>query len=44
MEKGKQRVEDEGKGAGPSKRPRVGPSLEQMEQRQTEVEDPQVGS
>ena len=44
MGKGKQRVEDEGKGAGPSKRPRVRPSLEQMEQRQTEVEDPQVGS
>ena len=44
MEKGKQRVEDEGKGAGPSKRPRVGLSSEQMEWRWTEVEDPQVGS
>ena len=30
---------DEGEGAGPSKRPRVGPMLEQ-----TEAEDPQVGS
>ena len=38
-EKGKRRVEDEGKGAGPSKRPRVGLLLEQME-----VKDPQVGS
>ena len=38
-EKGKRRVEDEGKGVGPSKRPRVGPTSEQ-----TEVEDPQVGS
>ena len=44
MEKGKQRVEDEGEGEGPSKRPRVGPSLEQMEWRQMEVGDPQVGS
>ena len=39
MEKGKRRVEEEGKGAGPSKRPRVGPLLER-----TEVRDPQVGS
>ena len=39
MEKGKQRAEDEGKGAGPSKRPRVRPSSEWME-----VGDPQVGS
>ena len=39
MEKGKWRVEDEGKGAGPSKRPRVGLSSERME-----VKDPQVGS
>ena len=43
-EKGKRRVEDEGEGAGPSKRPRVRPSLEWMEWRWTEVEDPQVGS
>ena len=43
-EKGKRRAEDEGKGAGPSKRPRVRPTLEQMERRRTEVEDPQVGS
>ena len=43
-EKGKQRAEDEGEGAGPSKRPRVGPTSEQMEQRWMEVEDPQVGS
>ena len=43
-EKGKQRVEDKGKGEGPSKRPRVGLSLEQMEQRWSEVRDPQVGS
>ena len=39
MEKGKQRAEDESEGVGPSKRPRVRPSSEQME-----VEDPQVGS
>ena len=38
-EKEKRRAEDEGEGAGPSKRPRVGPLSEQ-----TEVEDPQVGS
>ena len=44
MEKGKQRAEDEGEGAGPSKRPRVGPLLEQMEWRSMEVEDPQAGS
>ena len=44
MEKGKQRAEDESEGAGPSKRPRVGLSLERMEWRWTEVEDPQVGS
>ena len=44
MEKGKWRVEDEGEGVGPSKRPRVGPSSEQTEQRWMEVEDPQVGS
>ena len=31
-------------GEGPSKRPRVGPSSEQMEQRRMEVGDPQVGS
>ena len=43
-EKGKQRMEGEGEGAGPSKRPRVGQMSEQMEQRWTEVEDPQVGS
>ena len=43
-EKGKQRAEDEGEGAGPSKRPRVGPTSEQSEQRQMEVKDPQVGS
>ena len=43
-EKGKRRVEDEGKGAGPSKRPRVRPSSEWTEQRWMEVEDPQVGS
>ena len=40
-EKGKRRVEDESKGVGPSKRPRVGLS---SEQRWTEVKDPQVGS
>ena len=40
-EKGKQRAEDEGEGAGPSKRPRVGPV---SERRWMEVEDPQVGS
>ena len=39
MEKGKQRVENEGEGEGLSKRPRVGPLLEWME-----VGDPQVGS
>ena len=44
MEKGKQRVEDEGEGAGPSKRLRVGPTSEWSEQRWTEAEDPQVGS
>ena len=44
MEKGKRRAEDKGEGVGPSKRPRVRPSLEQTEQRWTEVEDPQVGS
>ena len=44
MEKGKQRAEDESEGAGPSKRPRVGPMLEQTKQRRTEAEDPQVGS
>ena len=44
LEKGKWRAEDEGKGEGPSKRPRVGPSLEWMEQRRTEAGDPQVGS
>ena len=38
-EKGKWRAEDEGEGAGPSKRPRVRPTLERME-----AEDPQVGS
>ena len=38
-EKGKRRVEDEGEGAGPSKRPRVRLTLEW-----TEAEDPQVGS
>ena len=38
-EKGKWRVEDEGEGAGPSKRPRVGLTSER-----TEAEDPQVGS
>ena len=48
-EKGKRRVEDEGEGAGPSKRLRVRPMSEQMERRQTEwrrmeVEDLQVGS
>ena len=43
-EKGKRRVEDKGGGAGPSKRPRVKPSLEWMERRQAEVRDPQVGS
>ena len=43
-EKGKQRVEDEGKSAGPSKRPRVRGTLEWMEWRWTGVEDPQVGS
>ena len=37
-------MEDKGKGAGPSKRPRVRPSAKQMEQRWTEVKDPQVGS
>ena len=44
MEKRKQRAEDEGEGVGPSKRSRVIPTSEQMEQRGTEVEDPQVGS
>ena len=44
LEKGKRRAEDEGEGAGPSKRLRVGPSLEQTEWRWTEVRDPQVGS
>ena len=44
MEKRKQRVEDECMGEGPSKRPRVGPSSEWMERRQTEVGDLQVGS
>ena len=44
MEKGKRRVEDEGEGEGPSKRPRVGASSEQTEQRWMEVGDPQVGS
>ena len=44
MEKGKQRVEDEGEGEGPSKRPRVRLTSEWMDQRQTEVGDPQVGS
>ena len=39
-EKGKQRVEDEGEGVGPSKRPRVGLMLERMEQKRMEVEDP----
>ena len=43
-EKGKRRVEDEGEGAGPSKRPRGEPLSEWMEWRQTEVRDPQVGS
>ena len=43
MEKGKRRAEDKGEGEGPSKRPRVGPSLERMEQRQMEVGDPQGG-
>ena len=43
-EKGKRRAEDEGKGEGPSKRLRVRPLLEQMEQRWMEVRDPQVGS
>ena len=43
-ERGKWRAEDEGEGAGPSKRPRVRLMLEQMERRQMEVEDPQVGS
>ena len=43
-EKGKWRAEDEGKGAGPNKRPKVGPTSERTEQRWTEVEDPQVGS
>ena len=36
--------EGEVEGGGPGKRPRVGLSLERMEQRQMEVEDPQVGS
>ena len=44
MEKGKWRAEDEGKGVGPSKRPRGEPSLEQMEWRWTGVGNPQVGS
>ena len=43
-EKGKQRVEDEDEGVGPSKSPRVGPMLEWTERRLMEVEDPQVGS
>ena len=43
-DKGKRRVEDKGKGAGPSKRPRVRPMSEQTEQRWMEVKDPQVGS
>ena len=37
-------MEDKGKGVGPSKRPRVGPTLERTERRWTEVEDPLVGS
>ena len=37
-------MEDEGKGVGPSKRPRVGLMLERMERKRMEVEDPQVGS
>ena len=44
MEKGKRRVEDEGKGEGPSKRARVGMASEQMERRQVEIGDPQVGA
>ena len=44
MEKGKRRAEDEGKGVGPSKRPRVGPTSERTEWRRMEVKDPQVGS
>ena len=44
MEKGKRRAEDEGEGAGPSKRPRVGLLLEQTEPRWMEVKDPQAGS
>ena len=43
-EKGKQRVEDEGEGEGPSKRPRVRSLSERTEWRRTEVGDPQVGS
>ena len=43
-EKRKWRAEDEGEGEGPSKRPRVRPSLEWTEWRRTEVGDPQVGS
>ena len=43
-EKGKRRVEDEGKGVGPSKRPRVRPMSERSERRQMEAEDPHVGS
>ena len=43
-EKGKRRAENEGESVGPSKRPRVGPMLEWMERRRTEVKDPQVGS
>ena len=37
-------MEDEGEGAGPSKRPRVGLMSERTERRRMEVEDPQVGS
>ena len=44
MEKGNWRAEDKGEGQGASKRVRVGPASEQMEQRQAEVRDPQVGS
>ena len=44
MEKGNWRAEDKGEGEGASKRVRVRPASEQMEQRQAEVRDPQVGS
>ena len=37
-------MEEEGEGVGPSKRPRVGPSSEQMKRRRMEVGDPHVGS